>query len=336
MNLDELLAAAQQELATLTQADQVEAFRIKFLGAKGLLKTASDQLKTLPNDQKRGYGSKLNTVKQAVQAAYDAAKASVGQKSGNRESLVDITEPGRLSFADYHPGSLHIIHQTIDALTDLFGRMGFSIAQGPELEDEFHNFEALNVPRQHPARDPLDNFYLQQPAGAAPFMLRSQTSSVQIRVLETSRPPVRIVAPGRVYRPDTVDATHSFMFHQIEGLVVDEHITMVDLKTCIDQFAKAFFGADVETRFRPSFFPFTEPSAEFDVRFHYADGSSKWVELGGCGMVDPNVLEMVHVDPEQYTGFAFGLGVERIAMRKHGIEDIRLLFENDVRFLKQF
>jgi phenylalanyl-tRNA synthetase alpha chain len=336
MNLDELLAAAQQELSTLTQTDQVEAFRIKYLGTKGLLKTASDQLKTLPNDQKRAYGSHLNAVKQSIQSGYDAAKATVGQKSATTQSLVDITEPGRLSFADYHPGSLHIIHQTIDALTDLFGRMGFSIAEGPELEDEFHNFEALNVPRQHPARDPLDNFYLKQPAGAAPFMLRSQTSSVQIRVLETQKPPVRIVAPGRVYRPDTVDATHSFMFHQIEGLVVDEHITMVDLKTCIDQFAKAFFGSDVETRFRPSFFPFTEPSAEFDVRFHYADGGSKWVELGGCGMVDPNVLQMVHVDPEKYTGFAFGLGVERIAMRKHGIEDIRLLFDNDIRFLRQF
>ncbi len=336
MNLDELLAQAQQELSSLSSADQIEAFRIKYLGSKGLLKVASDQLKSLPNDQKRAYGAKLNSVKQAVQSGYDAAKDRLGSSACSAEVLVDITEPGRITFGDYHPGSLHIVHQTIDALTELFGRMGFSIAQGPELEDEFHNFEALNVPRHHPARDPLDNFYLQRPSGAAPFMLRSQTSSVQIRVLETHKPPVRIIAPGRVYRPDTVDATHSFMFHQIEGLVVDEDITMVDLKTCIDQFAKAFFGADVETRFRPSFFPFTEPSAEFDVRFHYADGSSKWVELGGCGMVDPNVLETVKIDPEKYTGFAFGLGVERIAMRKHGIEDIRLLFENDVRFLKQF
>ncbi len=336
MNLDELLAQAQQELTALTTAEQVEAFRIKYLGTKGLLKQAGDQLKSLPNDQKRNYGSKLNSVKQAVQSGYDQAKAGLGENRGTGDVLIDITEPGRIAFDNYHPGSLHIIHQTIDALTDLFGRMGFSVAQGPELEDEFHNFEALNVPPQHPARDPLDNFYLQRPAGAAPFMLRSQTSSVQIRVLESRKPPVRIIAPGRVYRPDTVDATHSFMFHQIEGLVVDEHITMVDLKTCIDQFAKAFFGTDVQTRFRPSFFPFTEPSAEFDVRFDYADGSSKWVELGGCGMVDPNVLETVKIDPEKYTGFAFGLGVERIAMRKHGIEDIRLLFENDVRFLKQF
>ncbi len=336
MNLDELLAAARMELSTLNTNEQLEAFRIKYLGSKGLLKTAGDQLKTLPGDQKRAYGAKLNTVKQAIQLGYDETKANLSRNTDADELTVDITEPGRLAYDDYHPGSLHIIHQTIDALTDLFGRMGFSIAEGPELEDEFHNFEALNVPRHHPARDPLDNFYLRRPSGAAPFMLRSQTSSVQIRVLETRKPPVRIVAPGRVYRPDTVDATHAFMFHQIEGLVVDEHITMIDLKTCIDQFAKAFFGADVETRFRPSFFPFTEPSAEIDVRFHYADGSSKWVELGGCGMVDPNVLTAVHLDSEKYTGFAFGMGVERIAMRKHGIEDIRLLFENDVRFLKQF
>ncbi|MGC9260261.1 MAG: phenylalanine--tRNA ligase subunit alpha [Phycisphaerae bacterium] len=336
MNLDELHAAAQKELSTLATMEQLETFRIKYLGSKGLLKAASDHLKTIPNDQKRNYGSKLNTVKQAVQMGYDAAKTRMAGSPESGEILEDITEPGRMAFADYHPGSLHIIHQTIDALTDLFGRMGFSVAEGPELEDEFHNFEALNVPRQHPARDPLDNFYLQRPPGGTPFMLRSQTSSVQIRVLETQKPPVRIVAPGRVYRPDTVDATHSFMFHQIEGLVVDEHITMIDLKTCIEQFARAFFGADVETRFRPSYFPFTEPSAEFDVRFHYAHGGSKWVELGGCGMVDPNVLEMVKVDPEKYSGFAFGLGVERIAMRKHGIEDIRLLFENDVRFLRQF
>ncbi len=336
MNLDELQAAAQKELSTLATMEQLEAFRIKYLGGKGLLKAASDHLKTLPNDQKRTHGGKLNTVKQAIQIGYEEAKTRLAGSPETVDTRVDITEPGRMAFVDYHSGSLHIVHQTIEALTDLFGQMGFSIAEGPEIEDEFHNFEALNVPPQHPARDPLDNFYIQRPPGATAYMLRSQTSSVQIRVLEKQKPPIRIVSPGRVYRPDTVDATHSFMFHQIEGLVVDEHITMIDLKTCIDQFAKAFFGADVETRFRPSFFPFTEPSAEFDVQFHYADGESRWVELGGCGMVDPNVLEMVHVDPEKYTGFAFGLGVERIAMRKHGIEDIRLLFENDVRFLQQF
>jgi phenylalanyl-tRNA synthetase alpha chain len=336
MNLDDLFAAAKNELAALSSRDEVEAFRIKYLGSKGLLKQAADHLRTIAADQKRQFGQKLNQVKDAIQAGFDEVKSRLDQGPEEGAAQIDVTEPGQIAFDAYRPGTLHPISQTIDALTELFSRMGFSIADGPELEDEFHNFEALNVPAHHPARDPLDNFYLQRAAKAAPYMLRSQTSSVQIRVLEKQKPPVRIVAPGRVYRPDTVDATHSFMFHQLEGLVVDRDISMVDLKTCIDQFARGFFGPEVKTRFRPSFFPFTEPSAEFDILFHYADGTSRWIELGGCGMVDPNVLQMVHVDPEIYTGFAFGLGVERIAMRKHGVDDIRAFYENDVRFLKQF
>ena len=336
MNLDDLLSAAQSKATTLSTPEQVEAFRIEFLGTKGLLKQASDFLRTIEPAQKRDYGKKLNEVKRVVEELHQAALQAVRAAPVQADTSVDITEPGCLVFEAYQPGSLHIINQTIDNLTGLFARMGFSVAEGPELEDEFHNFEALNVPRQHPARDPLDNFYLERPSGAAPFMLRSQTSSVQIRVMETRRPPIRVVAPGRVYRPDTVDATHSWMFHQLEGLVVDRGITMVDLKTCIDQFAKGFFGPEIQTRFRPSFFPFTEPSAEFDILFHYADGSSRWIELGGCGMVDPNVLQTVNLDPEIYSGFAFGLGIERMAMRRHGIEDIRSLYENDLRFLRQF
>ena len=336
MNLDDLLAAAKTELASLASKEQVEAFRIKYLGTKGLLKQAAEQLRTIAADQKRQFGQKLNEVKDAVQAGFDQAKSRIDAQAVDAQLHIDVTEPGKISFDSYHLGTLHPITQTIDALTELFARMGFAVADGPELEDEFHNFEALNVPKQHPARDPLDNFYLQRAAKAAPYMLRSQTSSVQIRVLESQKPPVRIVAPGRVYRPDTVDATHSFMFYQLEGLVVDKNVTMVDLKTCINQFARGFFGPEVKTRFRPSFFPFTEPSAEVDILFHYPDGSSRWIELGGCGMVDPNVLEMLHIDSEIYTGFAFGLGIERIAMRKHGIDDIRAFFENDVRFLEQF
>ncbi len=336
MDLDQLLADAQAKQLAISTADQAEAFRIEFLGTKGRLKQASDFLRTVEPAQKRDFGKKLNDVKRAVEELFQAAAGRAKTISSAADLSVDITEPGRLKFENYQPGSLHVINQTIDALTGLFARMGFSVVDGPEIEDEFHNFEALNVPRHHPARDPLDNFYLDRPPTAAPFMLRSQTSSVQIRVMETRRPPIRIVAPGRVYRPDTVDATHSWMFHQLEGLVVDRGITMVDLKTCIDQFAKGFFGSEVQTRFRPSFFPFTEPSAEFDILFHYADGTTRWVELGGCGMVDPNVLEAVKLDPEIYTGFAFGLGVERVAMRRHGIEDIRALYENDLRFLRQF
>jgi len=240
---------------------------------------------------------------------------------------VDVTLPGSRP----RIGHAHVLSQTIDQICEICGRMGFTVAYGPEVEDERHNFEALNIPAHHPARDVLDNFYIDERT-----MLRSQTSTVQIRVMESQQPPVRIIAPGRVYRPDTVDATHSFMFHQVEGLYVDEGVSMAELKTTLDQFCKAYFGADVRTRFRPSFFPFTEPSAEVDIEFHYDDGRKAWIELGGCGMVDPNVLEAVGYDSERYTGYAFGLGIERMVMRKHGIPDIRLLFESDVRFLHQF
>jgi phenylalanyl-tRNA synthetase alpha chain len=341
MNLDQLLADATADLAAASNAQSLEAFRIKYLGTKGLLKDAADFLKSLPGPEKRAFGQRMNEVKSTLTAAYEEKKAGAATAAPVLTG-VDITEPGRLSFADYRPGSLHIITQTVNELVALFARMGFSVAEGPEVEDDFHNFEALNIPKIHPARDPLDNFYLDRPSGAAPFMLRSQTSSVQIRVMETQKPPIRIVAPGRVYRPDTVDATHLFQFHQLEALVVDKGISMVDLKTTIDQFAKAYFGHDVQTRMRPSFFPFTEPSAEVDVLVPLAGGGSRWMEIGGCGMVDPNVFKAVHIDPETYTGWAFGFGIERLIMRKHNIvnssnePDIRTLVENDLRFLRQF
>jgi phenylalanyl-tRNA synthetase alpha chain len=341
MNLDDLKNNAEADLAAAHMPPELEAFRIKYLGAKGLFKNAAEHLKTLPGPEKRGYGQRMNEIKVAVTAAYEEKKAAA--ESGPKVVTgIDVTEPGRIAFDAYHPGSLHIITQTINELTSLFARMGFSVAEGPELEDDFHNFDALNIPRIHPARDPLDNFYLERGPGAPTYMLRSQTSSVQIRVMQSQKPPIRIVAPGRVYRPDTVDATHLFQFHQLEALVVDKGITMIDLRTTIDQFAKAYFGGDVQTRFRPSFFPFTEPSAEVDVLVHLADGSTKWMEIGGCGMVDPNVFQAVGIDPEVYTGWAFGFGIERLIMRKHGIvnasnePDIRVLVENDLRFLRQF
>ncbi len=335
MDISELVGSSEAQLSGIKSPEDLENFRIKYLGTKGLLKQASDQIKQIPVDQRRAYGQALNGAKESISAAYQQKKLEMASVPAVLTGI-DVTEPGRIHCDPYRPGTLHVIQQTIDELTDLFGQMGFSVADGPELEDEFHNFEALNVPTDHPARHPLDNFYLEQLTGGAPRMLRSQTSSVQIRVLEKSKPPVRIIAPGRVYRPDTVDATHSFMFHQLEGLYVDRGVTMIDLKTCIDQFARAFFGASVKTRFRPSFFPFTEPSAEFDVLFTGDNGQNRWIELGGCGMVDPNVLTAVGIDPEMYSGFAFGLGVERIVMRRHGIADIRDLFENDIRFLTQF
>jgi len=238
-----------------------------------------------------------------------------------------MTLPGRRP----RVGHRHIISQTIEEITEIFARMGFTVAYGPEVEDAWHSFDALNIPPANPARDPLDTFYI-----GPDTILRSHTSTVQVRVLETTPPPVRVVAPGRCYRPDTMDATHTFMFHQVEGLYVDEGVSMSDLKSDLEVFCKAYFGPEVRTRLRPSFFPFTEPSGEVDLLFHYPDGSEGWIELGGCGMVDPNVLEAVGCDPERYTGYAWGLGIERMVMRKHNIPDIRLLFQADVRFLRQF
>jgi phenylalanyl-tRNA synthetase alpha chain len=235
---------------------------------------------------------------------------------------------------------LHPLTQTIEELKDIMGRLGFTVATGPEIEDERHNFEALNIPASHPARDPLENFYLSTAgvATGAPLLLRSQTSTVQIRVMESTPPPVRVISLGRVYRPDTADATHYPMFHQIEGLLVDRHVTMADLKSVLRLFASSFLGGDVHIRFRPSFFPFTEPSVEVDMSWHDTTGSGgiRWIEMGGAGMVDPNVLAAVGYDPEEVTGFAFGIGVERICARRHGVSDIREFYRNDVRFLHQF
>ncbi len=325
--LEQLKQQALNELAVVKSAPDLEAWRIKHLGLKGAVKAAMNQLKDVAREQKPAAGKAANDLKNALQAAYDQAAAALPAAAAAKGPRVDVTLPGKVPAI----GHTHILTQTIDEICDIFGRMGFTVAYGPEVEDERHNFEALNIPLSHPARDELDNFYIDPRT-----MLRSQTSTVQIRVMENQKPPVRIISPGRVYRPDTVDATHYFMFHQVEGLYVDEGVTMADLKTCVDQFCKAYFGPEVATRFRPSFFPFTEPSAEIDVLFHNADGSTRWIELGGCGMVDPNVLQAVNCDPETCTGFAFGMGIERMVMRKHHITDIRLLFEADVRFLHQF
>jgi len=326
-DIRELQATAGAELASADDADALEAWRIRYLGSKGAVKSAMQQLKEVPREEKPEAGKALNALKNSLQSAYDAKAASQQTGTGPRRTVEDITLPGEAP----RVGHAHVLTQTIDEICEIFARMGFAVASGPEVEDERHNFEALNIPPSHPARDELDNFYIDEQV-----MLRSQTSTVQIRVMENQQPPVRVVSPGRVYRPDTVDATHSFMFHQLEGLYVDEGVTMVDLKTSIDQFCKAYFGHEVATRFRPSFFPFTEPSAEVDVWFTFADGRQDWMELGGCGMVDPNVLEAVGYDSERYTGWAFGMGIERMVMVRHQIPDIRLLYESDVRFLHQF
>ncbi len=329
--LDELLAAGQRALAEAGDPAALEAARVEFLGAKsGRLKALQKQLGAVAPADKPAAGKRFNELKQALEAAMDEARRRVESQS---KAAVDTTFDPTLPGSARRLGRLHPLTQTIQELQEIMGRLGFSVADGPEVEDEFHNFEALNIPAAHPARDPLENFYLGTAAKMAggPFLLRSQTSTVQIRVMEQTRPPVRVISLGRVYRPDTADATHYPMFHQIEGLLVDRRVTMADLKSVLRLFAKSYFGGDVHIRFRPSFFPFTEPSAEVDMTWHQG-----WIEMGGAGMVDPHVLAAVGYDPDEYTGFAFGLGVERVCARRHGVADIRDFYRNDVRFLRQF
>ncbi|MFZ9033266.1 MAG: phenylalanine--tRNA ligase subunit alpha [Anaerohalosphaeraceae bacterium] len=318
---------ARTELANITDAESLEAFRIQYLGRKGSVTGMLSMIGKLPKEQKREGGQLANTIKQEITQAFEALKAELASSTKKSKPIVDVTLPG----IGTGQGKSHIISQAVSELLEIFGRMGFDIAYGPEVEDEWHNFIALNIPPEHPARDPIDNFYVDEST-----LLRSQTSTIQIRVMEHTKPPIRVVAPGRVYRPDTVDATHMFMFHQLEALVVDEGITMVDLKSSVNQFIHTFFGADTQWRFRPSFFPFTEPSCEVDILWVDKSGNENWMEIGGCGMVDPNVFDAVGIDSEKYTGWAFGFGIERLAMKKYGITDIRNLFENDIRFLKQF
>jgi phenylalanyl-tRNA synthetase alpha chain len=328
--LDQFEKTGEQALAELQKVADLaalEEFRIKYLGRKGQVTQMLSQIGKFPPEQKPQAGQLANKVKKDVTKAFEDAKATLQAQQAKPKELIDVTLPGIPAGI----GKTHVITQTLNELLDIFGRMGFGVAYGPEVEDEWHNFIALNIGPEHPARDPRDNFYVSDE-----MLLRSQTSTIQIRVMEHTKPPIRIVAPGRVYRPDTVDATHMYMFHQLEALVVDEGVSMVDMKTTIEQFIHTFFGLDTKWRFRPSFFPFTEPSAEVDLLLKDKTGGESWVEMGGCGMVDPNVFDAVGIESEKYTGWAFGFGIERLAMRKYDITDIRLLFENDLRFLSQF
>jgi phenylalanyl-tRNA synthetase alpha chain len=329
--LDQLEQQAVSELGQIADAAALEDARIRYLGAKsGQFKTIQKSMGALAVPDKPAAGKRFNEVKNSIQTAFDEAQQRVEKQPAKVTGPVaDPTLPGqRLRLGHVHP-----ITQTIEHLKEIMGRLGFSVTEGPEVEDPWHNFVALNIPEDHPARDPLDNFYLKTAAKAAgvPRLLRSQTSTVQIRVMESRQPPVRIISLGRVYRPDEADATHFPMFHQMEGLWVDRGVTMAQLKSVLRLFATSYLGGDVHIRFRPSFFPFTEPSVEVDF---WWDG--RWIEFGGAGMVDPNVLDAVGYDSEQYTGFAFGLGVERLCMRRHQVTDIRDLYRNDVRFLRQF
>ena len=325
--------AATTAIANAASDQALEQVRVEFLGQKkGRLRELQTAIGKADKDQRPVLGKKFNDVKERVTTVFENRKQQL-RKPKTQEAGLDVTLPGQ----PFELGRRHPLTQTIDEFKDLMGRFGFQVAEGPEIEDEHHNFVALNIPEIHPARDPLDNFYLataQTAAGGtgeSPVLLRSQTSTVQIRVMETTQPPIRIVSVGRVYRPDKIDRTHSCMFHQMEGLMVGDDVTMAQLKTVLSMFAHAYLGEDVKVRFRPSFFPFTEPSVEVDMS--WGEG---WMEIGGAGMVDPNVLKAVGYDPDQVSGFAFGLGIERFCMSRHQIEDIRRFYENDVRFLRQF
>ncbi len=334
--LDALQSEASAAFDAASDAESLEAARVHYLGhKKGAIKDTQKQMGAIDQADRKSAGMRFNEAKASVQAAFDASLERLGKGDADTvDPNFDPTLPGNRPTV----GHIHPITQTIMHLMEIMGRMGFEAAEGPEVEDPWHNFVALNIPEDHPARDPLDNFYLAT-AGATSDereregsqLLRSQTSTVQIRVMEERQPPVRVISLGRVYRPDNPDMTHFPMFHQMEGLLIDRHVTMANLKTVLRVFATNYLGGDVEIRFRPSFFPFTEPSVEVDF---FWNGS--WIEFGGAGMVDPAVFEAVGYDPEQYSGFAFGLGVERLCMRRHGITDIRHLYSGDLRFLRQF
>ena len=327
--LERLRGAAASSLAAAADAAAVEQARIEFVGARsGQLKAVQKLLGGIAPVDKPEAGRRFNEVKAAIAELFAAAQ---GRTTAAADAAVgpalDVTLPGTAQLL----GHLHPVTQTIRRVQEIMGRLGFESVDGPEVEDPWHNFEALAIAPEHPARDPLDNFYLAVARATEPLLLRSQTSTVQIRVMESRQPPLRIVSLGRVYRPDTADATHYPMFHQVEGLLVEPGTTMAHLKSVLRLFASSFLGGDVRVRFRPSFFPFTEPSVEVDMEW-----GGRWVEMGGAGMVDPAVLQAVGYDPAAVSGFAFGLGVERIAARRHGVDDIRDFYRNDVRFLRQF
>jgi phenylalanyl-tRNA synthetase alpha chain len=330
----------EESKAKISNADSLQAaedIRIKILGKKGELTDILRSMGSLSPDERKEFGQAANNVRAEIEGMLAETVKNLKEKAREakfKAETIDVTEPGK----PYKLGTKHPITITIEEIAKVFRSMGFSLSEGPEVETVFNNFDALNADINHPARDWTDTFYINEN-----IRLRTQTSPVQIRTLMSQNPPIRVFAPGRCFRCDTPDATHSPMFHQVEGLVVDEGITMADLKGVLDSFAKQMFGSDTKTKFRPHHFPFTEPSAEMDVSCFKCMGKgcrvckgSGWIEILGCGMVHPNVLKVGGVDTEKYTGFAFGMGVERIAMLKYGIDDIRLLYENDMRFIEQF
>jgi phenylalanyl-tRNA synthetase alpha chain len=330
-----LQSEAEESLQQITDTTQLEAFRVKYLGRKGgVLTGIMRQLKTVPAENRPRLGQLANEVKQAVESAFEKHKEQLASQSFTTGTTTfDLSLPGR-----YLPfGKLHPVTQVMEEICSIFEGLGFAVAEGPDVETDYYNFEALNIPQHHPARDMHDTFYVTDS-----ILLRTHTSPMQARIMEQQEPPLRFIAPGKVYRCDS-DITHTPMFHQVEGFLVDRDVSFADLKGVLTSFTRTMFGRDLALRFRPSFFPFTEPSAEVDIACVICEGSgcrvckrSGWLEILGSGLIDPEVLKMVGYDPDRYSGFAFGLGVERIAMLKYGIDDIRLYYENDLRFLSQF
>ena len=312
------------------RAAGVEAFRVRFLGRKGVMNELFEQFKTLPNEQKKEMGIALNQLKNAALAKVEEFKSFVEQ-SAELNDTHDLTMPADFS----QRGSRHVLSVTMNEIAEIFARIGFTVEESVEIEDDWHLFSALNFPPDHPARDTQDTFFVQKEEGKQDIARRTHTSSVQVRVMETHKPPIRIIAPGRVFRNEAISARAHCIFHQVEALYVDKKVTFADLKQTLLYFAKEMFGPDTQIRLRPSYFPFTEPSAEMDISCNICKGTG-WLEILGCGMVDPNVLEACGIDSKEYSGFALGMGVERMAMLKYQIRDLRLYFENDLRFLHQF
>ena len=320
---------------TTNSAAELEAFRIKFLGKKGLLNDLFADFKSVPNEQKKAYGQAINTLKSTAQEKVNSLKSSLESNNSNASSLGDLTRPGE----PIKIGSRHPISLVKNQIIDIFSRIGFNVSEGPEIEDDWHNFTALNLPEHHPARDMQDTFFVQTNPD---ILLRTHTSSVQVRYMENNKPPIRTISPGRVYRNEAISARSHCFFHQVEGLYIDKNVSFSDLKQTLQYFTTELFGKS-KIRLRPSYFPFTEPSAEVDVYWgletetdYKMTKGTGWLEIMGCGMVDPNVLENCGIDSKKYTGFAFGMGIDRIALLLHQINDIRLLSENDLRFLDQF
>lgn len=337
--MQEQIAQYTEEVKSTQVKDknELEQFRIRFLGAKGILKELYGELKNVPNDQKREVGQQINAFRQLVEAQFEALQLGMESAASGPSSSLDFSRPGE----QFPLGARHPLSLVRSEIIDIFSRIGFTVSEGPEIEDDWHNFSALNFPPEHPARDMQDTFFIEK--GASEWALRTHTSSVQVRVMENQKPPIRTISPGRVYRNEAISARAHCFFHQIEGLYIDKNVSFADLKQTLDYFAKELFGTKTKIRMRPSYFPFTEPSAEVDVSCSLCGGKgcnvckhTGWLEILGCGMVDPNVLEACGIDSKVYSGFAFGMGVERIAQIKYIVNDLRLYSENDLRFLKQF